>query len=206
MRRAMRNARLATWTQQTCPLHLCSGNYCRHCNWSSGRVLSLLVRAQLSGCVNRVSSLSTTMTGKNRARTRHRVRRGSTIQLLTRFKEKLDALKGNTGSRKDTPQGFDSKTCFDEATRFFGSDVVNYLAIEGTEFDEKRLDILPCDKQWRVHIAQGLGSIPWDYAWADFLEQLIFVSRLRGLPSGISHSSNRVWLITCPLSNCSAQS
>ena len=55
----------------------------------------------------------------------------------------MDALKGNTElGEKILRQGFNPKTCFEEAIRFFGSDVVNYLAIDGTEFDEERLDML----------------------------------------------------------------
>ncbi|MGI0091620.1 MAG: hypothetical protein ACREBS_07925, partial [Nitrososphaerales archaeon] len=35
-----------------------------------------------------------------------------------------------------------AQTCFEEAIKFFGSDIVRYIAVDGTEFQEERLDML----------------------------------------------------------------
>ena len=69
--------------------------------------------------------------------------RNSTNNLLTTFQAKLEQLRGNSEiSEKLLKTGFDKKVCFEEAIKFFGSDLVRYIAIDGTEFQEDRLDML----------------------------------------------------------------
>ena len=69
--------------------------------------------------------------------------RSSTSRILERFNKKLEALRGNDEiTTKLLRMGFDGKACFDEAIKFFGTDRVRYLAIDGTDFHEERLDML----------------------------------------------------------------
>ena len=69
--------------------------------------------------------------------------RESTNHLLASFREKLDLLRGNSEfSQKILRAGYNTQTCFEEAIKFFGSDVVRYVAVDGTEFQEERLDML----------------------------------------------------------------
>ena len=56
---------------------------------------------------------------------------------------KLDTLRGNEEiSKKIIKQGFSKTKVFGEAIKFFGSDEVRYIAIDGTEFEQNTLDIL----------------------------------------------------------------
>lgn len=69
--------------------------------------------------------------------------RSSANRLLTRFRDRLEQLRGNPQvTEKILRQGFNSQSCFEEAIRFFGREEVNYLAIDGTEFEDDRLDML----------------------------------------------------------------
>lgn len=67
----------------------------------------------------------------------------SASNLLSTFRAKLERLRGNeTITRFYLRQGYDSRRCNEEATKFFGSSTVNYLAVDGTKFEEPRLDML----------------------------------------------------------------
>ncbi|GEM_PF-511452 len=69
--------------------------------------------------------------------------RRSTTTLLSEFVSKLDTLRGNEEiSKKIIKQGFSKTKVFGEAIKFFGSDEVRYIAIDGTEFEQNTLDIL----------------------------------------------------------------
>lgn len=69
--------------------------------------------------------------------------RNSTSRLLSIFNEKLNLLRGNDEvAKKILRMNFNRQTCFDEAIKFFGADTVRYLAIDGTEFKDERLDML----------------------------------------------------------------
>ena len=69
--------------------------------------------------------------------------RNSTSRILAQFNEKLGVLRGNDEiTKKILRMGFDGKVCFDEAIKFFGTDKVRYLAVDGTEFQDERLDML----------------------------------------------------------------
>ncbi len=62
--------------------------------------------------------------------------------LLYAFKLKLEALEGNDAvSKLFLRQGYDGLRCFDVAKKFFGCEEINYLAVDGTEFFEQRLDM-----------------------------------------------------------------
>ena len=68
--------------------------------------------------------------------------RSSANELLTRFRERLELLRGNNEvTTKLLRQGYDPSICFEEAVKFFGTEKVTYLAIDGTEFHEDRLDM-----------------------------------------------------------------
>jgi hypothetical protein len=69
--------------------------------------------------------------------------RNSASNLLSIFRSKLESLKGNNEITKFfIRQGFDARSCFEEARKFFGAEEVRYLAIDGTDYDEARLDML----------------------------------------------------------------
>ncbi len=69
--------------------------------------------------------------------------RNSTSRMLAQFNEKLALLRDNDElSSKVLRIGFDGKKCFEEAIKFFGTDRVRYLAVDGTEFQDERLDML----------------------------------------------------------------
>ncbi|MCL5067887.1 MAG: hypothetical protein M1368_06000, partial [Thaumarchaeota archaeon] len=69
--------------------------------------------------------------------------RSSASSLLSTFRSKLDSLRGNEDITSHfLRQGFDRSKCFEEAIKFFGSDEVRYLAVDGTKFEEDRLDML----------------------------------------------------------------
>lgn len=69
--------------------------------------------------------------------------RSSASELLATFRSKLDLLRGNEEITKFfLRQGFDSGQCFEEAVKFFGTDEVRYLAIDGTKFEDDRLDMI----------------------------------------------------------------
>ena len=68
--------------------------------------------------------------------------RSSASELLVTFRSKLDELRGNEEiSEFLLRQGFDARTCFEEAQSFLGSHHVEYLAIDGTKFEDSRLDM-----------------------------------------------------------------
>jgi hypothetical protein len=67
----------------------------------------------------------------------------SASNLLSTFRAKLVRLRGNeTITRFYLHQGYDSIRCSGEAIKFFGSSTVDYLAVDGTKFEEPRLDML----------------------------------------------------------------
>ncbi len=67
----------------------------------------------------------------------------SASNLLSTFRAKLERLQGNeTITNLYLRQGYDSRRCNEVATKFFGSSTVNYLAVDGTKFEEPRLDML----------------------------------------------------------------
>lgn len=67
----------------------------------------------------------------------------SASNLLSTFKAKLERLQGKEDiTHLYMRQGYDRKRCIEEAIRFFGSNEVHYLAIDGTKFEEPRLDML----------------------------------------------------------------
>lgn len=69
--------------------------------------------------------------------------RSSANHLLSRFKDRLEELRGNNEvTEKLLRMGYDPLVCFEEAIKFFGSEEVKYLAIDGTEFQEDRLDLM----------------------------------------------------------------
>jgi hypothetical protein len=69
--------------------------------------------------------------------------RSSASNLLSLFRDKLQRLEGNYEiSEFFTRQGYKGKLCVEEAIRFFGRNEVRYLAVDGTEFFEPRLDMI----------------------------------------------------------------
>jgi hypothetical protein len=69
--------------------------------------------------------------------------RQSTSHLLSSFRGKLDLLRGNDEvTQKLLRLGYDKLSCIEEALKFFNSDQVRFLAVDGTEFQEERLDML----------------------------------------------------------------
>jgi hypothetical protein len=69
--------------------------------------------------------------------------RKSANNLLSLFKDKLKHLEGkNEISELFLRQGYDMKLCAEEASQFFGANEVRYLAVDGTEFYEPRLDMV----------------------------------------------------------------
>lgn len=69
--------------------------------------------------------------------------RNSASNLLSVFRSKLDELKGDdTITRLFIRQGIDGTMCFEEAIKFFGTDIVPYIAIDGTQVEETRLDMI----------------------------------------------------------------
>ena len=69
--------------------------------------------------------------------------RSAASNLLSAFKAKLKNLEGNDEiSRLYLRQGYDVRLCSEEAKMFFGTDQVRYLAVDGTEFFEPRLDMI----------------------------------------------------------------
>ena len=69
--------------------------------------------------------------------------RNSASALLQSFKSKLNSIKGNYEvNEKLLRQGIDKEKCFQDAKEFFGKEQVRYLAIDGTEFQDERLDML----------------------------------------------------------------
>lgn len=69
--------------------------------------------------------------------------RDSASQLLLRFKDRLDLLKGNNiVTEKFLRTGVDGVASFEDAIRFFGSEDVKYLAVDGTVFQEDKLDLM----------------------------------------------------------------
>lgn len=69
--------------------------------------------------------------------------RTSASNLLSLFRQKLQRIEGNHEiSQLFIRQGYDAKLCFEEATKFFGANEVRYLAVDGTEFYEPRLDMI----------------------------------------------------------------
>jgi DNA-binding PadR family transcriptional regulator len=69
--------------------------------------------------------------------------RSSASNLLSLFKDKLQRLQGNRDvSDLFIRQGYNGKLCFEEAMKFFGTNEVRYLAVDGTEFFELRLDMV----------------------------------------------------------------
>ena len=69
--------------------------------------------------------------------------RSSASGLLAAFRSKLDLLRGNEEiTRFFLRQGFDGQKCFEEAIKFFGTEEVRYIAIDGTKFEDDRLDMI----------------------------------------------------------------
>jgi hypothetical protein len=68
--------------------------------------------------------------------------RSAASNLLAAFKVKLERLEGNGEvSQLFLRQGYNAKHCIEEAKKFFATDQVRYLAVDGTEFFEERLDM-----------------------------------------------------------------
>jgi hypothetical protein len=69
--------------------------------------------------------------------------RNSASGLLAAFRSKLDQLRGNDEiTNLLLREGFDNEKCFEEALKFFGTEQVRYLAIDGTKFEDDRLDMI----------------------------------------------------------------
>ncbi len=69
--------------------------------------------------------------------------RNSASGLLKAFRSKLDSLKDNHElTEKLIRQDFDRQECVKEGIDFFGKSEVRYLAIDGTDFQDERLDMV----------------------------------------------------------------